>query len=80
MMFYYYFFTLSAVLISIRISNKINDPPIDSRLALIIYFIVALLIYVIPYELLLMLNFSKLEAYAIILTTLYFLSMTRKQR
>lgn len=78
-MFYYYFFTLSAVLISIKISNKIDDPPIDSRLALAIYFIVALLIYLIPFELLLMLKFSKLEAYAIILTTLYFLSMTRKR-
>ena len=67
-------------MIALRISAKIANPPIDKDLALVIYFIVAILVYIIPFELLLMLKFSKLEAYAIILTTLYFLSMTRKQK
>jgi len=79
-MIYYLFFILSATIIALKVSLKIQDPPINKDLALIIYFIAGLLIYLIPFELLQMIKFKELEAYSIILTTLYFFSMFKKEK
>tara|TARA_B100001059_G_scaffold52822_2_gene46734 strand:- start:19740 stop:19979 length:240 start_codon:yes stop_codon:yes gene_type:complete len=79
-MIYYLIFVLSATIISLKVSVKIKNPPIDKDLALIIYFVAGLMIYLIPFELLKMCKLKELEAYAIILTTLYFFSVFKKEK
>ena len=79
-MIYYLIFILLGVTIALKIAIKIKNPPIDKDLALVIYFIVAMLIYLIPFELLKMMKFKDLEAYTIIISTLYLLSVIKKQK
>ena len=79
-MIYYLIFILLAVIISLKVSTKIKNPPIDKDLAIVLYFITGMLIYLLPFELLKLMKFKELEAYSIILTSLYLLSIIKKQK